>query len=44
MGEIKDKAKGAANEALGRMKQAAGKATRNPSLRERVSSRKRRAI
>ena len=34
MGEIKDKAKGAANEAVGKVKQAAGRATRNPRLRD----------
>ena len=37
MGEIKDKAKGAANEAVGRVKQAAGKAAGNPNLRNEGS-------
>ncbi len=32
MGEFTDKAKGAANEAIGNVKQAAGKATNNPDL------------
>ena len=32
MGEFTDKAKGAANEAIGTVKQAAGKATNNPDL------------
>ncbi len=32
MGELKDKAKGLANEAVGNTKQAAGKATDNPEL------------
>ena len=34
MGEIKDKAKGAANEAVGKVKQAAARATRSPGLRD----------
>ncbi|QYU70239.1 CsbD family protein [Leptolyngbya sp. 15MV] len=32
MGELKDKAKGLANETVGNAKQAAGKATDNPRL------------
>lgn len=32
MGEFKDKAKGAANEAIGKTKEAAGRATDNPEL------------
>jgi len=32
MGEFKDKAKGAANEAIGKTKAAAGRATDNPEL------------
>ena len=32
MGEFKDKAKGAANEAIGKTKAAAGRATDNPKL------------
>ena len=32
MGEMKDRAKGLANEAAGNVKQAAGKATNNPKL------------
>jgi uncharacterized protein YjbJ (UPF0337 family) len=32
MGELTDRAKGAANEAIGNTKQAAGKATNNPDL------------
>ncbi len=32
MGEFKDKAKGVANEALGKTKAAAGRATDNPEL------------
>ncbi|MBW7945811.1 MAG: CsbD family protein [Sphingomonadaceae bacterium] len=32
MGELKDRAKGLANEAAGNIKQAVGKATKNPRL------------
>jgi uncharacterized protein YjbJ (UPF0337 family) len=32
MGELKDRAKGLANEAADNLKQAAGRATRNPNL------------
>ncbi len=32
MGELKDRAKGLANEAAGNVKQAIGKATKNPEL------------
>lgn len=38
MGAIKDKAKGAGNEAIGRVKQVAGKAAGNPALRNEGSA------
>lgn len=41
MGEMKDRAKGLANEAAGNLKQAAGKATDDASLHAEGTDRKR---
>ena len=43
MGEMKDKAKGLANEAIGNAKQAVGKATDNERLRAEGELQERRA-
>lgn len=42
MGEMKDRAKGLANEAIGNTKQAAGRATNNPELEARGNAQERK--